>query len=354
MVGYYPQRQEGELLYSSTARLAAAIYPGRPISYCANRLLGNAELTFGFLIPNHVDRLLACIPAVTGLTREDALQGSIYYLQAPLLDANEREKLLKSVFTSGSTDANGLRTFSARGAPTVLKYCVACARRDADCGKPAIWRVLNNHPGSIACAEHGIRLQISDAPVSSKRLCDPAQWIKPEVPLPPMATGAELAIAQDFAWIYAQHGKLTPGFRRIVHKLREAIFLRPDFTICAGLISNAALLQAAKDSVSATAQLIFAPQFRQLAKGCGPSPVSRTTLHAYSLYAHLAGTSLRQVLTDMAETPAPPMSRASSSTWVENCRIQHYKDRIKKFIMEHPRCTRSQIPTCCAMKVAVR
>lgn len=119
--------------------------------------------------------------------------------------------------------------------------------------------------------------------------------------------------------------------------------MRADHTIFPGYVNNAALLQAAKDCVSVSAQSILAPQFRQLAKGYGPSLVRRTTLHAYSLYAHLAGTSLMQVLTDLAKTPAPPMSGAASSKWVESCRIQHYKDRIQKFIIEHPRCTRSQI-----------
>ncbi len=343
MVGYYPQLQEGELLYSATARLAAAIYPGRGLPYCAERLLGNPHSSFGLLLPNNVDMLLKNIPAVTGLSREDALRGSIYYLQAPLLDEWEGKKLSSSVFACGSTNTNGLRTFNTRGAPTVLKYCVACARRDAALKKPAIWRVVPNHPGSIACHEHGIRLQISDAPVAGNGLCDPAQWIKLDAPLPPVATEAELAIARDFAWIYAQRGRVTPGFKRIMEKLREAFLLRAGHTNCPGYIDNAALLQAAKDSISFSAQSLFAPQFRQLAKGYGPSLVKRTTLHAYSLNAYLAGTSLIQVLTDLAKTSAPPLSGAARSTWVENCRIQHYKDRIQKFIIEHPRCTRSQI-----------
>ncbi len=342
MVGYYPQLQDGELLYSATARLAAAIYPGRSIPYCAERLLGNPHSSFGLLLPNHVDKLLENIPAVTGLRREDALRGSIYFLQSLLLDKEEREKLSSSVFTCGSINTNGLRTFNARGAPTVLKYCVACAKRDAALKKPAIWRVVPNHPGSIACSEHGILLQISDAPASGNRLCDPAQWIKLDVPLPPVATAAELAIARDFDWIYAQHGKVTPGFQPIATKLREALQRRPGHSSLFGFLDSAKLLGAVQDNLSEPAWLTFAPLIGQLKQGRTLPMSIRTTLHVYSLFAYLADTSLRQVIVELATRPNASTPPNGGRLTLPD-RILRHKQRIKDFLAANPACTRSQV-----------
>ena len=286
--------------------------------------------------------LLKNIPAVTGLSRKDALRGSIYYLQSPLLEEWEREKLSSSVFACGSTNTNGLRTFNARGAPTVLKYCVACARRDADLKKPAIWRVVPNHPGSIACSEHGIRLQISDAPASGNRLCDPAQWIKLDVPLPPVATEAELAIARDFDWIYAQRGRVTPGFRPIALKLRDALLNRADLTFSDSGLDTTKLLQAARDKLSEPARLIFGPQLGPHARGFTLPTGLRTTLHVYCLCAHLAGTSLQQILIELANVPCasvPP----KGSPGRRFRRIRFHKKRIDDFLAAHPFSTRAQI-----------
>jgi hypothetical protein len=339
MVGYYPQLQDGELLYSATARLAGAIFSGRSASYCAERILGHADLSFGFLIPNHVDGLLKNIPEITALTKEAVLEASTFYLHSPLLNKREQSALLKSVFATGSTQ--GLRTFSPRGAPTVRKYCVSCARRDAELGKPPIWRVVPNHHGSFACAEHGIRLQISDAPVGKNALCDPTQWIKLDVGPPIIATDAELAIAQDFAWIHAQRGTRTPGFQSVATKLRDALLTRREFTRAYGL-DPAKILRAARGSLSEPALPIFASQFGQLARGRTLTPNWRTTLQVYCLYAFLAGTSLKQILTDL-DREGFDATVSTERDRNGGTRLLFHKNRLEEFTKAHPGCTRSQL-----------
>jgi len=340
MVGYYPQLQEGELLYSATARLASAIFPGRKAPYCAERLLGNRHASFGVLLPNNVNRLIENIPAVSALTEESVLRASLFHLISPLLDEVERTELRRSVFVPNAR--NGLRTFNARGSPTVLKYCVKCAQIDADRRKPAIWRTVQNHHGAIACAKHGLLLQFSKAPVSTDALCAASDWIDLGVE-PTVATDAEVAIARDFEWIHAQYSSLTPGFRPVVAKLREVILSKMEFTLGPGLANNASLLQAMRDSLSDSSRSTFAPQFRRLARGCGLSMGTRTTLHAYCLYAYMAGTSLKQVLADLAKIPALPKSEAADSKSANGPHIRFYKHRIEKFIQANSFSTRSQV-----------
>ncbi len=340
MVGYYPQLQEGELLYSATARLAAAIFPNRCRRYCAKRILGDADFTFGFLIPNHVDGLLANIPPVTSLSSEAVLSASTFHIQSTLLDEDERSNLFGSVFGTGLIP--GRRSFGARGVSTVPKYCVACARRDADLGKPAYWRVVPNHHGSFACAEHGIRLQTSDATFESDTLIDPATWIRLDVPQPPMATGAEQAMAKDLAWIYEQQGAMTPGYRPIALKLQDALLARPEFTFRYGFIDPPKLLEAARDSLGEQAWRTFAPQFSQLARGRTMQVNFRTSLQFYCLYAYLAGTSLKQILTDLAAENSTGAAALAHERH-RDARVSFHKKRILDFIAAHPGCTRSHV-----------
>lgn len=349
MVGYYPQLQEGELLYSATTRLAAAIYPGRNIPYCARRLLGNPWSTFGVLMPNNAAKLMGEIPKISGLTEDAVLDASIFHLLSPLLDEISRDELRSSVFHSGSI--RGRRTFNARGAATVLKYCAECARRDADLKRPTIWRTVPNHYGSVACAEHGCLLEFSAAPVCAKALCSPSDWINLGAATK-AATEAEVAIARDFEWIHAQRSSLTPGFRPIVAHLRRVLLSRLDFAMGPDILNERALLDAGCDCLSPSSRPLFAPQSKYLVSTRGLSLRKRSPLQNYCLYAYLGGTSLRRVLTDSSAL-STQRELATEGQAADGPNLQFHKNRIEKFIREHPDFSRTQINSALVYAVAV-
>jgi TniQ len=153
MVGYYPHRQEEELLYSTTSRAVAILNPLWSERTAAQHLLGARDLTFGRLLPNNSQILRKNIPSICRFTPDSVIDGSPVHLLLPLLEEWERPLLLRSLT---QTVGAGSRNWFAKSErqSRELRYCLHCAREDAAAKRPQIWRVLPNFPGACCCTLH--------------------------------------------------------------------------------------------------------------------------------------------------------------------------------------------------------
>ena len=167
---------------------------------------------------------------------------------------------------------------------------------------------------------------------------------------PSAATQAELAIARDLAWVYGQASKYTPGYKTVVAHLRFAMLSKSDFLQGSVSLDTSKVMCAVDACLSTTTLQMYSPSRTQLTPPRVFSQLSRTTLHAYSLYAFLSDTSLQALFTQMASVAcsqsAPSDAEALRFSFIadrNHHRLDYHKSLILAYIAEHPLASRSHV-----------
>lgn len=349
MVGYYPQREEGELLYSTTARAAAIMYPGKSARCVAKQMLGDGNLTFGGAFPNNASHLLENIMPITGLTKESIVDGSLYHLLAPLLETEERAKLMASMFDG---DSRGMRGWFHR-LSSHLRYCVLCARRDAKQNRPAIWRVVPNHPAVSCCAEHKCKLTITQARLDLHDLHDPERWIDPTVSVPDIASKEEIEVAADAQWLYIQRSNYLPGFRKVTASLRGLLLQTPEYCQGLGQLLGTQILGDLKNKMP-VAVTTLDPQLLENKEGSILTTRTRHSLQRYSLLAQLVGWNLRGLFENILFGPNQRLRDVVTEPkrWTPEM-VDQAKLHLAKVIEENPSAGRVQVIKICTGTVDI-
>jgi hypothetical protein len=333
----YPQREEEELIYSTTARARAILYPDWSIEHIAQRLFGFPYKTFGGILPNNCRLLQKNVPEIVGLTDDAVIDGSVYHLMAPFLDPEKRAELRESLFASRGF---GMRNWFVH---SFLRYCPLCAREDERNERPQRWRVLPNHPAVNCCDIHGILLVTSGAELSGDEIHDPAKWIELDVPSPPAATGEEIAVAADVRWLYNQKSALLPGCRRIAAALRELLLQIPGY--------NAGQGKLRIERVAVDMLCKMGTALRRLDPQIWSTPNENTLpmrwpvpLQRYSLLAQLVGKRLEDVFCyALTQIQPKTIAPATDARQTRLKRIEQAKQQLASLVKQHPGLGRTQI-----------
>jgi hypothetical protein len=337
MLGFYPQREEGELIYSTTARACAILYPDCSMQHIAQRLLGFRYKTFGGIFPNNCRLLQKNVPEIVGLTDEAVIDGSVYHLMAPFLDPGRRAELRESLFAS--------RGFGTRNwfPHSFLRYCPLCAREDERNERPQRWRVLPNHPAVNCCDIHGNLLVTSGAELSVDEIHDPAKWIELDVSAPPVATREEIAVAADVRWLYNQKSALLPGFKKVAAALRALLLQIPGYNAGHGKLRIERVVADMLNKMG-TAVRMLDPQISSMNKASILPMKWHVPLQRYSLLAQLIGKRLEDVFYyALTQIQLEIIAPATDAKQARLKRIEEAKQQLAGLVKQHPDLGRKQI-----------
>jgi hypothetical protein len=354
MIGYFPLLEETELIYSAMARAIAILFPGRGRNYCAQRLLGDINKTFGGVLPNNCRKLQNRIPAFVELTDDKVVDGSIYHILSPFMNSKQCIDLREGLFDGcGHGSRNWPRA-------TNLRYCVLCAREDQREGRPQHWRVLPNHPALNCCDLHSVLLVSTTAQFSTSQVHDPAKWIDLDVPMPERATPQEIAVAADVRWVYNQKSALQPGFKRVGLALREMLLQVPGY---AKARNRSVVKPCEKQDIEWHRRIHWKLVIQDMLEKMGTAVnrldpqiltldrreivlihKDRLPLQRYSLLAQLVGKRIKDVFECALNEISPERVQFGGNLLArKRAKIVKARELLKKIVRENPQLGRKQI-----------
>ena len=341
MVGYYSQREHGEMAYSVAARTVSLLFPGRSAKYAAEYLLGSPHYTIGGLLPNNGRLLQKHIPPIAALTDDVLVDGSTYHLMAPFLPNTQRLELKQSIFEENARGRRGvIRRPGRLGVP--LQYCVPCAQRDFRAGRPQVWRVVPNFPGVNCCHEHGCLLVTTEALLEPGNIHDPGEWIDPEVPVPPSACNGDQRFAEDVQWVFERKSVDLPGYQRLGAALRKVLMKNPRYLGAKEKLSAQSIATDLCATMMATVMRLDPALL-----GSTWKPVLSTDvcypLARYSLLAQLAGLTLKDVFELARKEPEVPADEGADPEAEKSARVANAQQRLAELVAGNPSLGRKQI-----------
>ncbi|MGV0107580.1 TnsD family Tn7-like transposition protein [Nostoc sp. DSM 114160] len=172
MIGFFPDPYPDELFYSICARFQKIVqYPG--CKSAIEELFGTGIQTVGVFIPNHLDRLISCLPNGHKYTVEQLIsEHTLLPFFSPFME-QERVFLIKENMRgdTGNLAQMRLGMLSTKIRFTEwLNFCPMCAEEDIKQFGECYWHRLHQLPGVKVCHIHKVFLENSTVRTHSKKL----------------------------------------------------------------------------------------------------------------------------------------------------------------------------------------